>query len=236
MKKTMKEENEMNDTISYDKELIENFLGAFPAEFMKLSREQQQISTQIYKSLAEGNPISIENLSSSVGLDQEFVKNITDEWPGVFYDDDSRIIGYWGLTTQEMGHRFKVDGNTTYTWCAWDALFIPQIIGKTAEVESGDPVTKNTIKLTVTPTDGISNVTPSEAVVSFLFPETAEVMADVIGSFCHYVHFFESNSSAKEWISENEKKEELLILPIDEAYSIGLRKNELQLGDILETA
>ena len=60
----MKEKNEMNDTISYDKELIENFLAAFPDAFAKLSREQQQISTQIYKSLAEGNPVTIENLSS----------------------------------------------------------------------------------------------------------------------------------------------------------------------------
>ena len=228
----------MNDTISVDKELVQKFFGAFPAECMKLSREQQQISTQIYKSLAEGNPVSIENLSNSLGIDQEFVKNITDEWPGIYYNDDSRIVGYWGLTTQEMGHRLKIDGITTYTWCAWDALFIPHIIGKTAEVESRDPVTKNTIKLTVTPTDGISNVTPSEAVISFLFPDTAEVMADVISSFCHYILFFESNSSAKKWISENEKKEELWILPIDEAFLLGLRKNEMQYGlaDILETA
>jgi len=226
----------MNDTIRVDKELVENFLGAFPAEFMKLSREQQQISTQIYKSLAEANPVSIENLSNSLGMDQEFVKSITDGWPGIFYNDDSRIIGYWGLTTEEMGHRFKIDGNTTYTWCAWDALFIPQIIGKTAEVESGDPVTKNTIKLTVTPNNGISNITPSEAVLSFMIPDTAEVMADVIQSFCHYVHFFESRQSAEEWISESDKKDEILILSIEEAYSIGLRKNKLQLADILESA
>jgi len=226
----------MIDIRKPDDELIENFLGAFPTEFVKLSREQQQISTQIYKSLAEGNPVSIENLSNSLGMDQELVKNITDKWPGIFYDDDSRIMGYWGLTTQEMGHRFKIDGSITYTWCAWDALFIPQIIGKTAEVESVDPFTNNTIKLTVTPTDGISNITPSEAVVSLLILDTAELLADVIQSFCHYVHFFESKSSANDWISKSDKKEDLWILAIDEAYSIGLRKNERQFADILETA
>ena len=119
---------------------------------------------------------------------------------------------------------------------AWDTLFIPQVIAQTARVESRDPVTKEIIKLTVTPNDGIMNVSPSEAVVSFMIPDTECVEADVIKSFCNYVHFFESKESAEKWISESEKKEELLILPIAEAYEIGMLRNEQQLGDILETA
>lgn len=225
----------MNDTISYDKDLVENFLSAFPAEYINLSREKQQIASQIYRLLSEGNPVSMADLSNSLGMDQEFVKSITDGWPGIFYNDDSRIIGYWGLAIEKMGHRFNVDGRTLYTWCAWDTLFIPQIIGKTAKVESRDPFTKEIVELTVAPTDGVSEVSPSEAVVSFMIPDTDNVRADVIKSFCHYVNFFESSVSAQKWISQSDKKNELLILPIKEAYEIGLRRNELQLGNILES-
>ena len=226
----------MNDSISIDKELVKNFLGAFPTEYINLSRERQRIASQIYRLLSEGNPVSIADLSNSLRMDQKIVKSITDKWSGIYYDDDSRIIGYWGLAIDKMGHRFNVDDKNLYTWCAWDALFIPQIIGKTAAVESRDPVTKEMVKLTVTPTDGITKIEPSQAVISFMIPDTDKVRSDVIKSFCHYVHFFESSVSAEEWISESDKKNEIFILPIDEAYELGLRRNELQLGFILESA
>ena len=226
----------MNDTISVDKELVENFLGAFPDEYINLNREQQQIASKIYNLLSEGNPVSIEMVANSLDMDKDSVKRITDEWGGIYYNDEGNIIGYWGLATEKMGHSFKLDEKTLYTWCAWDTLFIPQIIGKTAVVESIDPVTKKTIKLTVTPSDGISDVYPPETVISFMIPDTEKVRADVIKSFCHYIHFFESKYSAEEWISENEKKNELLILSIEEAYTIGLQRNELQLGKILKSA
>ncbi len=226
----------MNDTISYDKKLIENFLSAFPAEYINLSRHEQQIAAQTYRTLSKGIPVSIADLSASLGLETEYIKSITDEWAGIYYDDEKRIIGYWGLALTKMGHRFIVDGRTLYTWCAWDTLFIPQIIGKTVEVESRDPLTKEIVKLKVTPTDGISKIEPSEAVISFMIPDADKVRSDVIKSFCHYIHFFESSISAEEWISQSDKKNELFILPIEEAYSIGLRRNELQLGNILKSA
>src|SRR3989442_9036358 len=42
-----------------------------------------------------------------------------------YTDKQGRIIGFGGLAVREMPHRFKVDGRTLYTWCAWDSLFIP---------------------------------------------------------------------------------------------------------------
>lgn len=226
----------MNDTISVDKELVDNFLSAFPDEYINLSREQQQIAFTIYDLLSEGNPVSIEKVADSLDMEKDRVKNITDNWEGIYYNDEGKIIGYWGLATEKMGHRFKIDGRTLYTWCAWDALFIPQIIGKTGEVESRDPGTKELVTLTVTPTDGVSKIEPAEAVISFMIPETEKVRSDVIKIFCHYIHFFELKESAEEWKSKSDKKSAILILPIDEAYEIGLQRNELQLGKILGSA
>ena len=226
----------MRDKVSYDKGLAKTLLDAFPTEHINLSKEKQQIASKIYNLLSEGNPVSIEEVAESLDMEKDNVRRITDEWAGMYYNHEGNIIGYWGLATEKTGHRFNLDKKTLYTWCAWDTLFIPQIIAKTARVESRDPVTKKIIKLTVTPNDGIMNVSPSEAVVSFMIPDTQCVKADVIKSFCNYVHFFESKESAEKWISESEKKEELLILPIAEAYEIGMLRNEQQLGDILETA
>ena len=226
----------MEHNQNIDEGIIEKFLGAFPAEYMNLNKEKQLISAKIYNLLSEGDPVSIEEVANSLGMDIDNVKSITDEWAGIYYNEDGKIIGYWGLAVEKMGHRFKLGEKTLYTWCAWDTLFIPQIIGKTANVESRDPVTKETISLTVTPDSGISDIEPNDAVISFMIPNTEEVRSDVIKSFCHYVHFFESRKSAEEWISQSDKKDEMLILSLEEAYSIALRRNEMQLGDILEAA
>ena len=102
-------------------------------------------------------------------------------------------------------------------------------------MESRDPLTKKTISLTVTPDSGISDIEPNETVISFMIPDTDEVRSDVIKSFCHYVNFFESRNSAEEWISQSEKKDDLLILSLEDAYMIALRRNELQLGEILNS-
>ena len=217
-----------------DQELVENFLGAFPSEYINLSSEKQQISSKIYNLLSEGNPVSIEDVANSLGMNNVRVKSITDEWSGIYYNDDGNIIGYWGLAVEKMGHRFKLDDKTLYTWCAWDTLFIPQIIRKTAKIESRDPLTKEVITLTVAHDGGISAIEPSDAVISFMIPNTEKVRSDVIKNFCHYVHFFESRNSAEEWISQSDKKDEILILSIEDAYTIALRRNEMQLGEILE--
>jgi alkylmercury lyase len=40
-----------------------------------------------------------------------------------------------------MHHRFEINGLTLWTWCAWDSLFIPEILAQTARVASRDPET-----------------------------------------------------------------------------------------------
>ena len=213
--------------MAINQQLIQDFLGAFPAEFIHLSDEEQRISAQIYRLLAKGDPVPVAELASSLDLPLSKVEEVVSQWSGLYYDEDKAIIGYWGLSLREMDHRFEIDGVQLYTWCAWDSLFIPQIIGRTAHVVSIDPVSKNRISITVTP-DGIASVHPDVAVTSFMMPNMDEIRADVIKSFCHYLHFFGSEATAREWIGSNEKSDDLIILSIEEGFKIGADKNNLQ--------
>jgi len=225
----------MNNTIENftQKEQIQTFLSAFPSEFINLTDIEQKISIQIYNQLAKGQPISVKNIADLSNLPSEKVKAIIDNWPGVFYNEKNDIIGYWGITINKMGHRFKVNGSAVYTWCAWDALFIPQILQKTAEILSTDPVTGDEIQITVSP-KGIVNLDPAGSVISFMIPTTEKIRSDVVNSFCHYLHFFGSRETANEWISQNEKKNELVILSLQEAYDIGRQKNEMQYKELIQ--
>jgi alkylmercury lyase len=67
------------------------------------------------------------------------------------------MIGFRGLALPAMPHRLQVDGRTLHAWCAWDTLFLPQLIGKPAGVESTCPTTEQTIRLTVTPDGRLVN-------------------------------------------------------------------------------
>src|SRR2546422_6561781 len=53
----------------------------------------------------------------------------------VYPDDEGRVLGFGGLAAAPMHHRLEVDGRTLWTWCAWDSLFIPEILGKRARVD-----------------------------------------------------------------------------------------------------
>jgi alkylmercury lyase len=72
-------------------------------------------------------------------------------------------------------HKFIVNGNELRTWCAWDTLFMAQVLGMTASVISECPVSHKTVSLTVGP-DKVENYNPKEMVVSIvtLDPDTQD--------------------------------------------------------------
>jgi len=206
-------------------ELADMIAGLLPA----LNDNERRVSLELYRLLACGSPVAAERIAEALGIPLEAVRSILDGWPGVYYNDEGSITGYWGLSISKAGHRFSVDGVELSTWCAWDTLFIPAIIGKTARVESTCPVTKEKISLIVGP-DGIRSVAQKDVCVSFVTPDIGKFRKDIISNFCHLVYFFSSKEAASQWASEHEGT---FILTLDEAFELGGRKNETQYRDIL---
>ena len=128
--------------------LVESVLSWLPCD---LDQDEERVSIGLYRLLAEGRPVSEGSLGARVDVSESRVNEILDSWIGVFRDDRRRVIGYWGLALDEMEHRFEVGGQTLYTWCAWDSLFIPHILRQTAHVESRCPVTQTPIRLIACP-------------------------------------------------------------------------------------
>ncbi len=115
--------------------LAQKVADAFP----DLSATDQKIAVGLYRLLAEGEPVSPDLLAQHLDLSKSVVREVLNSWPAVYFNDEKNVVGFWGLALQEMPHRFKVNGRQLYTWCAWDSLFIPELLGKTAEVESPVP-------------------------------------------------------------------------------------------------
>ena len=121
-----------------------------------------------------------------------------------------------------MPHRFRIDGRTLYTWCAWDSLFIPVILGLEAEVESSAPGSTVCVRLRVSP-DGVKRVQPPSAVMSFLLPTAQTFQADVLkamASFCHFIFFSPDSKSAAEW---TKRHPDTTVISVSDAFELGRR-------------
>jgi hypothetical protein len=104
-------------------------------------------------------------LAERVGVSVEIVDQILNRWPGVFSDAQRNIVGYWGLsipTAYAGPHHMEIDERVLSAWCAWDTLFLPQLLDKRVDVASMSPPPTATIKLIVAPA-GVEYVDPADA-------------------------------------------------------------------------
>lgn len=187
-------------------------------------RDSQHIALSVYRRLAEGSPAPAAEIAERSGASIERIEELLRTWPGVFLDNDQRVVGFWGLTIQRLSptHRIVADGRELFAWCAWDTLFLPGILRTNLSVESKCPVTDETITLMVTP-QSIVDTSHPDAVVSFLLPDHA-FDAEVVQSFCHFVHFFASPGAAEPWIAEHPGT---FSLTLGDAFELGRLVNSL---------
>lgn len=177
------------------------------------------LTVGLYDLLAQGEPVSVADLAARIGMPEAGVLAKLKAWPGVFWDDQGRVVGFWGIAIPEMPIGFQAEGGKpVYAWCALDPFLIVPAIGRPARVESKDPVTGEPITMTVTP-EGIKDVSPASAVVSFIAPDKPFTY-DVIESFCNYVLNFTSRDSAERWAAE---REGIIVLPASDAFEVGRR-------------
>ena len=188
--------------------------GEFPPDTARLT-------VRTLRHLAEGRPLSEAELSElAADLDgrEEAVAAVAMMSER---NAEGEIVGHMGLTQADHPHRFEVDGRELHAWCAWDTLFLPQLLGKTARVTSQDPATGSTVTLTVTP-DGVESVEDG-VIVSVVFPrvEDGEAMGaeQLQEIFCSFVHFFTDLEAAARWFEQREMP--VSFLTPAEAFELG---------------
>ena len=196
----------------------DGLVDAMAAAFLDLSPAEQRLVVIVYETLLQGRPATIEELATASGWSREDVGERLHGWPGVFFDGDGRVVGFWGVATEEMSHRVEIGDAATWAWCAFDPLFIMPLVGRTARVSSQCPVTGETVSLTVTP-DAVVQVHPADATVSFLTPDR-RFDADVRVTFCHYVLFFASRDAGERWTADHPGT---FLLSVQEAAEVGRR-------------
>jgi alkylmercury lyase len=206
--------------------LAERFLAVFPS----LNSEQRRLAVLLYRLLAEGEPVSPGRLAEAARTSLSSVEAALSGWSGLFYEQGA-IIGFWGLSPRPVSkHVLSVEGRTLYAWCAWDALFLPEILGATARVSSVDPESGVEIGLTVSP-EAVLESKPKGAAMSILDEPNDQMMADVVTQLCHFIHFFASRETAASWSFRHPGTS---VLSLEEGFRLGRLMNRGMFGEALE--
>ncbi|MGH7541048.1 MAG: organomercurial lyase, partial [Gemmatimonadota bacterium] len=188
--------------------------------------EEQRAGLMLLRELAKGEPVGAARLARALGAptaEAEALVRGSGLSPFVYADDDGRAVGFLGLSTARTRHRFAIDGRTLWTWCAQDTLFLPELLGATAQVESSDPETGEPVRLTVSPR-GIVAVEPRGVAVSMVRPDTADLTsaARIIATACHFIFFFASRATGERWAAAHPQT---VLLSLDEAFTLAKRQN-----------
>ncbi|HKZ85216.1 MAG TPA: DUF3237 family protein [Anaerolineae bacterium] len=158
-------------------------------------------------------------MTADIGISRDeahpFLREITER------DGADNIVGIMGLSLNDHPHRLYVNGVSLSAWCAEDTLFLPSLLQQTATVESYSPLSKQKVRLTVSP-ERVENVSPTSAVVSMVIVDpTREDMASVEAiwnTFCEHIHFFASQAEAERWAAG---RDGIVILSVDDGFELG---------------
>ncbi len=210
---------------------VDELVQALNSASRPLDAAGQRLAVALYRTLAEGEPVAVAELAKRTGQPVGEVTATLDGWPNVFYDEHRRVIAFWGLALPNMAHRLEVAGQAVHAWCAFDPLFIAPLLGEPARVASTCPVTGQPVSLTVT-ANGVGDVSPPEAVVSFLVP-TKPWDDDIIQSFCHHVLYFASEEAGRQWLAAHPGT---FLLSVEQAFEVGRRFDLGRFGAALAAA
>ncbi len=191
----------------------------------------QRVLLTLYRLIAKGSPVTLERLGAASESDSGTVKKVVEEvaQSRLQYDEAGRIVAFAGLTQMPANHRFTFSGRELFTWCAFDALFLPELLDGTARVSSVCPVTGAEIGMTVRK-DGLDLNKADDAVMSFVMPDAENCCTDLRGAFCNHVNFFASRQSSDTWLEQNPGA---VILSLDDAFALGRIRNHAGFKDVL---
>lgn len=198
-------------------DLVESYRRAYesiPQEALELDF---RLTFKTIQGLSRGQPISPDELAEMWEVPLEQVRTVLEaavENGNAEIDSDGNLVGGI-LSLNPTSHSIFVDDRKLYAWCAYDAIYTPGVLGKTARIESRDPVTGAPIRVIVTP-QGIDDVEPKGAMVSIVAGNT-DMRGGPESPRCTQMLFFESGESANEWMKG---RPGVAILTVEEVFDL----------------
>ena len=150
--------------------------------------------------LAEGRPVSVEEIANAAGVEISQVEEAVDV-ARCERDAQGRLIDLYGLTLTPTRHRLEIGRKVLFSCCALWAQVIPKLVGARVRVESVDPLRQELVRLSISPA-GLESADPPAAAATLVTTSQEDVDRDVCSAWCCQVCYFVSHESAEEFAAE----------------------------------
>lgn len=217
------------DTAPSSRHDLTGLANAIADSIPALDEHEQRLTVALYRVLAEGQPVTTQRLAEHTNDAVGALLALAERWKAVVFDDDHSVVELWGLSLHPSPHRMRIDGRQLYTWCAWDTLFLPELIGRPATIQSTCPITRGPISLALDG-DGPHALSPAQTVLSFSNP-SSRASNDTKTSFCEFVHFFASPTTGRQWTTAHD---DTFLLSITDAYQLARAFNHAKFNHALD--
>lgn len=190
------------------------------------SPELQRLSVTLYRLLARGAPLARAELAlacelTEERLDQQFSQLLP---TSLETDDRGAIVAFGGLSLRPTRHQFVAARTKLYTWCVFDALFLPQILNKPATLVTRCPILQKELIVELAP-GRLRVAEPTDCVMSIMAPDREACCSNLRRAFCDRVNLFVDRAAFAQWSSGNNNSDWITLA---EAQLLARRRNELR--------
>lgn len=214
--------------VHYDLDrLARDVVAALP----RLDAEEIVVGLASYHLIAAGAPATPATIAASTGVSTPRVAAVLASLPTAALDG-GEVTAFLGLQREPGRHQVSFGAQRCGTWCAWDTLFLPELVGAPAHVESRCPVSGAVVRVVVDPRDGVCKVSPPGTVLSFL-DQPAPYSGAIQAEFCRWIHFLAGEAEAEAWIEGTASGREpppMLTLSLADGVELGRRTNAMIFG------
>jgi alkylmercury lyase len=198
-------------------EEIENTLSSSPASHPRAGREafaaylnrrvltentleHQRLSVELLRLLGRGAPVTREQLGTACGLAKGKIDKLLSEFPPTNFvvDERGQLIAFAGLSLVPTHHHFDTNDTKLYTWCVFDAFFLPEILGKPATLTTRCPESETELVVELAPGE-LRSVPSSGCVMSIVTPDSAACCVNLRSAFCDHVNLFKDERTFVAW-------------------------------------
>ncbi len=220
----------MLDQAQYDhRDDFRNYLRE--GNFLASASHLIPLTLALYRRLGEGRAVRRTALAKYLSLPPARLDvSLNDiSRSTIEFDATGSITAFGGLSLTPANHRFKIGNKELHTWCVFDALFLPEILNKSATASTRCPATGKTIEIEMTP-GAIVSSRPSEPVMSIIAPDSAACCNNLRGAFCNHVNLFIDDCAFRDWATD---RPDVAFVSLEEAHELALQRNRYRYGDHL---
>lgn len=192
--------------------------------------EMQRLSVTLYRLLGRGAPVLREQLGTACGISGDRVTQLLLEFPPttVAFDEHGAIIAFGGISLTSTHHRFVTQEVELHTWCVFDALFLPEILAKSATLVTRCPSSGAELTVELAPGE-VHAARPSGCVMSIVTPDNKACCDNLRTAFCDHVNLFRDEQTFRAW---SQDRHEVGCVTLQEAQFFARRPNALRYPDV----